>query len=199
MARAFADIAFTSSVRQQQERMGSAHYARLLSDDYFGGDVLGPSERDFIESIDGFYQATTSDTGWPYVQFRGGAPGFLRVLDDQTIAYADLRGNRQYISLGNMTQDDRVSLILMDYANARRLKIWGHAKVYETDEELRVSADTPPERLITIRVAAFDWNCPRHIPRRLTDSEAAEKVAALELENAALRRQLRTRVTNSPA
>ncbi len=194
MPYAFAEIAFTPSVQAQQHRMGSGGYARLLSAERSGGDRLGPIERSFIEQIDGFYQATVSETGWPYVQFRGGASGFLRVLNDRTIAYADLRGNRQYITLGNLTRNDRVCLILMDYANAMRLKIWGQVEIADPDDD--VAADIPQpataqtERVILIHLAAFDWNCPQHIPQRLDADEVAARIEALEAENAALRAAL---------
>ena len=188
MAYAFAKIAFTPTVRAQQERLGSGQYARFLSDDRQGGDRLSTAERVFIEERDGFYQATVSETGWPYVQFRGGARGFLKVLDERTISYADLSGNRQYISLGNLGANDRVSLILMDYPNARRLKIWGRVAVLDAGQGAPGGADgTPAERLIQIRVEAFDWNCPRHIPRRLTAEEAGNEIAVLSRENEALR------------
>lgn len=192
MPVAFAKVAFTPSVLAQQERMGSGRYARLLSDDRQGGDRIGPAERTFIEQIDGFYQATVSETGWPYVQFRGGPRGFLRVLDDQTVAYADLSGNRQYISLGNLTRNQRVALILMDYVHARRLKIWGHVEIADPDDGDLASRVPAPgtghvERLITIRVAALDWNCPQHIPQRLNTEDVADQIKALKAENDALR------------
>ena len=133
------------------------------------------------------------------MQFRGGPPGFLRVIDDRTIAYADLRGNRQYISVGNLDRDDRVSLILMDYAGARRLKIWGHATTFEAASIDAGSADAPAERVVMIHVAAFDWNCPRHIPRRFTTEEAHSEIAALSRENEALRAETRRlRRTGAP-
>lgn len=196
MALAFAEIAFTPTVRAQQARLGSGQYENFLSPERTGKDKLGPEESAFIEARDGFYQSTVSETGWPYVQFRGGPPGFLKVLDDQTIAYADLRGNRQYISLGNMTSNSRVSLILMDYANARRLKIWGHVRIAERGdanwpEQLENLLSPKTERLITIQVSAFDWNCPQHIPRRLTKGEAMDQIEVLEDENKRLRTALR--------
>lgn len=187
MALAFAEIAFTPAVRQRQDRHGSGRYAALLSDDRQGRRRLGDAERSFIEARDGFYQATVSETGWPYVQFRGGPAGFIRVLDDRTIAYADLRGNRQYISIGNLDGNDRVSLILMDYAGARRLKIWGRAVTFDSEQIDAGTTDTPAERVVMIHVEAFDWNCPRHIPRRLTAEETTTEIAALRRENQALK------------
>lgn len=186
MPYAFAEIAFTPSVRAQQDRLGSGNYANFLSAEREGDNRLSPVEQEFIEGRDGFYQATVSETGWPYVQFRGGPKGFLRVLDDRTIAYADLRGNRQYISLGNLSGNDRVSLILMDYQHARRLKIWGRVAF----------GDAPPasppgvERLVLIRVEAFDWNCPRHIPRRLTDAEHGGEIESLSRRVRELEQQI---------
>ena len=179
MARAFAEIAFTPAVRAVQERLGSAAaYDKFLAPMAERGDRLGPEEAAFIAARDGFYQATVSSTGWPYVQFRGGPAGFLKALDERTIAYADFRGNRQYLSSGNLAGDDRISLILMDYANRRRLKIWGRAKLVDitADAVLVARLHDPsyrawPERAVVITVEAFDWNCPQHIPQRLTLEE----------------------------
>ena len=123
MSRAFADIAFTPAVISMQTEFGSAeNYADFLATETDAANLIGPAEAEFIQRMDGFFQATVSETGWPYVQFRGGRPGFLQVLDQSTIAYADFRGNRQYLSAGNLSADDRVSLILVDYPNRRRLK-----------------------------------------------------------------------------
>ena len=125
MARAFAEIAFTHAVRDIQRKLGSAKaYDKFLDVDAPANKTLGEAETAFISQRDGFYQATVSETGWPYVQFRGGPRGFIKVLDEHTIAYADFRGNRQYVSTGNLGGDDRISLILMDYPNQRRLKIF---------------------------------------------------------------------------
>ena len=205
MARAFAEIAFTPTVLETQERQGSAHgYAKFLSPDAEPGNRLGPLETAFVEARDGFYQATVSETGWPYVQFRGGPAGFLKVLDPGTIAYADYRGNRQYLSVGNLQGDGRIALILMDYPNRRRLKVWGRAKTVDLkdDPELvdRLFDDgyrARPERAVVITIEALDWNCPQHIPQRLTLAELEphlaplrDELARLEQENEALRAQL---------
>ena len=193
MALAFAEIAFTPSVRAQQELGGSGQYSQFLSDTRYGGDRLTGIEREFIEARDGFYQATVSETGWPYVQFRGGQKGFLKALDDQTIAYADVRGNRQYISVGNLTVNDRISLILMDYPQARRLKIWGRVSfVAATDahKDVLAAASGRVERIAQIHVEAFDWNCPSHIPRRFTAEEAGQELEAAYHENAVLRTEI---------
>lgn len=201
MSRSFAEIAFTPTVLAEQQRMGSAdHYAGFLDPDEASGNRIGPVEQQFIGERDGFYQATVSSNGWPYVQFRGGPKGFLRVLDDQTIAYADYRGNRQYLSTGNLRDDDRVSMILMDYPNRRRLKVWGRAKLVDAKEDplLLTKVKDPdyralPERVVVITVEALDWNCPQHIPQRLTVAEYDEQLkpirdelAKLRSENAAL-------------
>ncbi|MBE1296269.1 MAG: pyridoxamine 5'-phosphate oxidase family protein [Rhodobacteraceae bacterium] len=199
MTRAFAEIAFTPAVRTHQERMGSARsYGRFLETPDRSGDRIGINEAAFIADRDGFYQATVSETGWPYVQFRGGPRGFLKVLDEKTIAYADFSGNRQYVSLGNLTENARISLILMDYPNRRRLKIWGTVEVVEgaeaADSLFPSGADAIPERAILIRIEAFDWNCPRHIPERLTLEELEphlaplrKQLAELQAENARLK------------
>jgi uncharacterized protein len=205
MARAFAEIAFTPTVRALQERQASAEaYAKFLTPQAERSDRLGPREAAFIAERDGFYQATVSSTGWPYVQFRGGPAGFLKVQNERTIAYADFRGNRQYLSSGNLTDDDRISLILMDYANGRRLKIWGRAKLvdFTADPGLVASLHDPsyrarPERAAIIIVEAFDWNCPQHIPQRLTLEELEpyfarlrDQITRLNAENRSLKAAL---------
>ena len=195
MALAFANIAFTPKVREQQERLGSARgYDRFLAEGTPAADSLTARETTFIEARDGFYQATVSETGWPYVQFRGGPKGFLKALDPKTIAYADLRGNRQYVSLGNLGGDDRVSLILMDYPNRRRLKILGRAKTVdiEDDPDLIAILAVPgykgrPERTVLVTVEGFDWNCPQHIPRRFTPEEFETELLPLREEQERLR------------
>jgi predicted pyridoxine 5'-phosphate oxidase superfamily flavin-nucleotide-binding protein len=205
MVRAFAEIAFTPAVRAIQERLGSAAaYAKFLAPEAERGDHLGPREAAFIAERDGFYQATVSSIGWPYVQFRGGPAGFLKVLNELTIAYADFRGNRQYLSSGNLADDDRISLILMDYAHGRRLKIWGRAKLIDisADPSLLARLHDPsyrarPERAVVITVEAFDWNCPQHIPQRLTVEEMEpyfarlrDQITRLDAENRSLRAAL---------
>jgi len=179
MPRAFAEIAFTPSVQSIQEREGSAaSYAKFLKPEVSGGDRLTERETEFIAERDGFYQATVSETGWPYVQFRGGPAGFLKVLSETQIGYADFRGNRQYVSTGNLTVENRISLILMDYPNRRRLKIWGHATMVDADDDPAAIArlhdenyKAIPERAVIITIDAFDWNCPQHIPQRYTLEE----------------------------
>jgi hypothetical protein len=198
----FAELAFTPLVKEQQERHGSRRqYARMEAMGE-AGDRLTEFEREFIAGRDGFYMASTGETGWPYIQYRGGEKGFLHVLDDQTLGFADLRGNKQYISVGNLGHDDRVALFFMDYAHQMRLKILGRATVHENDaeaaallEKLRVPGEkTPAERAMVIHVEGFDWNCPQHITPRYTQEElmgtlepVRKRMEALEAENARLR------------
>jgi predicted pyridoxine 5'-phosphate oxidase superfamily flavin-nucleotide-binding protein len=177
MGHKFAEIAFTDRVKQLQEDAGSrASYARMEQGDD-ANHLLGPTEAAFITERDSFYMASTSETGWPYVQHRGGPAGFLRVLDSQTIGFADFRGNKQYVSTGNIGHDDRVSLILMDYPNKRRLKILGRAKVIDLSETHLLDQLALPdyrarvERGIAIHMEAFDWNCPQHITPRFSLEE----------------------------
>lgn len=205
MSRAFAEISFTPSVLAVQEQNGSAEsYSKFLEPDADRGDRVGPMETEFISRRDGFYQATVSNAGWPYVQFRGGPIGFLKVLDESTIAYADFRGNRQYLSVGNLADNDRVSLILMDYPNRRRLKVWGRAKLVgaKDDPLLMTKLQDPtyralPERAVVIEVEALDWNCPQHIPQRMTLEElepqlkpVRDEIAQLKAENEKLKSAL---------
>jgi len=186
MGNRFAEIAFTPAVQAQQEANGSrASYARFLEGEPWN-DRLGPKEIEFLAARDGFYLASVGETGWPYVQFRSGAPGFLRVLDERTLAWADFRGNRQYVSVGNVTGNDRVSLFLMDYANRRRLKILGQAEIRQLgDDEGLASGLAMPgykavvERAVVVRIAGFDWNCPQHITPRFTLDEVEQATQPL--------------------
>ena len=202
MRRRFAELAFTPLVKEQQERHGSRRQYARMEEMGEAGDRLTEFEREFIAGRDGFYMASTGETGWPYIQYRGGVPGFLHVLDDQTLGFADLRGNKQYISVGNLEHDDRVALFFMDYAHQMRLKILGRATVHENDaeaaallEKLRVPGEkTPAERVMVIHVEGFDWNCPQHITPRYTVEELAgtlepvrTRMEELEKENARLR------------
>ena len=208
MGRRFAELAFTPLVKEQQRQHNSRHMYERVEQSPDLGDTLGPDEQEFVRERDGFYMASVSETGWPYVQYRGGEKEFLRVLDAQTLGFADLRGNKQYISTGNLNHDDRVTLFLMDYRRQSRLKILGRAKIYEGDveagklvEKLRVPGEkTPAERAILIHVEAFDWNCPQHIIPRFSEAELEPALApfrarleALEAENEALRAELAAR------
>ena len=199
MAYGFLDIAATPSVKRAQQAHGAASLWAGFEGDR-ASDHFGAAEAHFIAGRDSFYMATVSETGWPYVQHRGGPRGFLALLDDRTLAFADFRGNRQYISVGNLTADDRVALILMDYAERRRLKIYARAGARDlaADPVLANRLATPgyrgkPERAIVVRLEAFDWNCPQHITPRFTAAELAPlqaRLTELEAENSALRAKL---------
>src|ERR1700751_1079059 len=203
MSRSFAELAFTPLVKKQQERHGSRRQYARMEEIGEAGDRLTEFEREFIAASDGFYMASTGETGWPYIQYRGGEKGFLHVLDDPTLGFADLRGNKQYITMGNLEHDDRVALFFMDYAHQLRLKILGRAVIHENDAaaaeliaKLKVPGEkTPAERAVLIHVEAFDWNCPQHITPRYTQEELAgtlepirKRVELLEAENARLRK-----------
>lgn len=202
MPRAFSQLTFTPSVRSHQERMGSARsYAKFIEAGPQQGHEIGLSEKAFIEARDGFYQATVSETGWPYVQYRGGPVGFLKVLDATTIGYADLSGNKQYISRGNLDGNDRIAMILMDYANRRRLKILGRVSFAEGAEAAQhlypEGAQAEAERAAIIHVEALDWNCPSHITPRFTEAELKPhlnklgvQMAQLQAENERLKQEL---------
>ena len=193
MGHRFAELAFTPAVKAAQVRDGSRDAYRKLEEGEPHHDRLGPAEAAFLAARDSFYLASVGETGWPYVQHRGGPPGFLKVLDERTIGFADFRGNRQHVSVGNLGGDDRVSLILVDYPNRRRLKILGRARVVEPDREPETVArlEVPGyrakvERGILVAVEAFDWNCPQHITPRYTAAEVAEAVAPLRARVAEL-------------
>jgi uncharacterized protein len=203
MPHGFLGIAATPSVRAVQASMGSDH----LWQDYQGDrafNAFRPAEIAFIAQRDSFFMATVSETGWPYVQHRGGPPGFLKVLDDKTLAFADYRGNRQYISVGNLGANDRAALILLDQARRARLKIYAHvtAVPLDADPALTERVIDPAyrakaERILVLHLVAFDWNCSQHITPRFTEAEITaaiqplhERLAALETENAELRARL---------
>jgi uncharacterized protein len=214
MSRSYHATTFTREVLDAQSRYGSrAAWHRLEPSDTRpadptteGGprtrDPLTALERDFLARLDGFYLATVSSSGWPYVQFRGGPPGFVRTPDEHTIAWDDYRGNRQYISVGNLAGDARASLIFMDYALQMRLKVLGTARVTDAHPDQRPTPRTPTvtgrpprvEREVSIDVVAFDWNCPQHITPRYTSAqvEAAaaplhQRIRDLEADNDRLR------------
>lgn len=199
MTHRFAEIAFTDSVKAAQE-----HYRTRSQNERFethGGpnDALGPGEAEFIAARDSFYMATVSETGWPYVQHRGGPTGFLRVLNPRQLVFADFRGNTQYVSVGNLTHNNRVALILMDYPRRLRLKIQGRARIVdstELDPEMLRRVEMPTyrarvERVMLIDVEAFDWNCPQHITPRFTQAEVDVVVQPLRHKIALLEAQLR--------
>lgn len=179
MGHKFAEIAFTSSVRAVQEAQGSRRaYARMPEGDD-GNDVLGDDEVAFIGARDSFYMATVGETGWPYVQHRGGPIGFVRVLDPHTLGFADFRGNRQYVTVGNLRTDDRAALFFMDYPHRLRLKLLGRVTLIEPGSERVAELEIPDyrarvERGFIIRVEAFDWNCSQHITPRYTVEQLRE-------------------------
>lgn len=196
MASAFADITFTPSVKAAQSLYGSREANRGFELSENTGNELGEHEAEFIAQRDSFYQATVSESGWPYVQHRGGPVGFLKVLDERTIGFADFRGNRQYLSVGNLNADERISLILMDYPNRRRLKLWGKARiVHERDypeliaqlEVLTYRAQI--ERGIIIHIEAIEWNCPQHITPRYSEAQLESILAPVLAENQQLKAQ----------
>jgi predicted pyridoxine 5'-phosphate oxidase superfamily flavin-nucleotide-binding protein len=170
----FANLAFTDAVKALQEQAGSrSAYASVESRE--GSDVsLGPREARFIAERDSFYLGSVTSDGWPYIQHRGGARGFLHVLDPLHLAFADYGGNRQYVSVGNLAGNDRVALFLMDYAARARLKLLGHARILAPNEAPELAQVLAPpegyhahvERLFVITIAAWDWNCHQHIAKR---------------------------------
>jgi len=180
-----SDIAFTPAVKRQQEARGSRRgYARMENGQGWSNRIDG-NVKAFIESRISFYMATANGEGQPYIQHRGGPEGFLRVLDPRTLAFADYAGNRQYISTGNLTENEKVFLFLMDYQNRQRIKIWGTAKLVEDDSELlaRLMPEgyrARPERVFIIRVEAWDANCPQHIPVMYPESQVAEAIGILQ-------------------
>lgn len=205
MTYPFGEIAFTQAVRREQARHGSADaYARQMArpdPTPEGLAKLGENEAAFIAARDSFYIASVSETGWPYMQHRGGPPGFIRALDDRHIGFLDYRGNRQYVSVGNIAGNDRVSLFFMDYANRTRLKLLGHARVLEGADAIAPFAEqlvTPGyrahvERAIVIAVEATDWNCPQHITQRFTLAEVERAVLPLQQRIAELETELAAR------
>jgi hypothetical protein len=197
MGHQFSKIMFTPAVRALQEADGSrASYAKNeLGEPHH--DRLGEREAAFIAMRDSFYMATVTETDWPYIQHRGGPAGFLRVLDEKTIAFADFRGNRQFVSVGNLANNDRVALFLMDYAHQARLKILGHAGVEELKDDPALAAKlalpgyrAKPERAFLITVDAFDWNCPQHITQRFTLADVEDAVGAMKARIAELEAEL---------
>lgn len=203
MAYGFLDIAMTPSVRAAQAEMGAAsHWEAFRGNRAF--DHFTANEAAFLAERDSFYMASVSETGWPYVQHRGGPAGFLKMVDDRTLAFADYRGNRQYISTGNLAENDRACLILMDYPRRARLKIYAHVEKLAVDADAALTAlvmdkdyKARAERIFRLRLEAFDWNCPQHITPRFTEGEIQaavrplhERLAQLEADNAALHARL---------
>ncbi len=198
----FTQLAFTESVKAQQEKYGTrTAYARMEQGGEFRNQITWQEQR-HIENRDSFYLSSVGENGWPYMQFRGGPKGFLKVIDENTLAFADFRGNGQYISTGNFTDNQKTMLFLMDYPNKTRLKIWAEAEVLDPAEHPELTKQLTPqdyeatvERIIVFTVQAFDWNCPQHITPRYTQEEVKEsqqaltaRIAELETENESLKR-----------
>jgi len=202
----YAEMAFSDASKRFQERYGSrASYARMEL--FKNPDGLTEYEIDFISHQDNFYMATNGKDGYPYIQFRGGPKGFLKVLDDQTLGFVDFGGNKQYISIGNLTTNNKVALFLLDQAAKTRLKIYAEAEIVEIDDnpELFEKLDPQdykhrPERILVLHVKAYDWNCPQHITERYTLEEISaefmaqhEYINKLRAENERLKAELNSR------
>ncbi len=198
----FGEIAFTEHVKAEQDLRGSREmYEGMVNRP--APDGFGEREAAFIAMRDSFYMATVSEDGWPYIQHRGGPRGFLKLLSPTQLGFADYRGNRQYVSVGNLQTEKRVSLFLMDYPNRARLKLLGHARVQaaeanpELAETLAIEGQGNVERLFTLDIEAFDWNCPQFITPRFTEAELAaslspmvDELQTLRQENAFLKQEL---------
>jgi uncharacterized protein len=197
MTQRYLSTTLTPSVREAQQH----YYGRSAAIPAVPGrDVLGEDEAAFIAARDSFYLATVSETGWPYIQHRGGPAGFLRVLNPGTLAFADYQGNRQLISTGNVLVNDRVSLFLMDYRQRQRLKILGHARITDAgdvdEETVHLMGDLPRakiERIIVVDVVGYDWNCPKHITPRYSLGEVEELAGSLRERIAQLERELESK------
>ena len=201
MAHQFSSLTFTDDIKAVQREQGSRSANEKLTERGPANDTLSEFEKDFVSRRDGFYISTVTSNGWPYIQFRGGPVGFLHVVDDRTLAYADITGNRQYITTGNLRSSDRAALFLMDYPHQARLKILAHletipwSKAPAWKDQLIIDDKGRPERLVLIHVAAFDWNCPQHIPQRWTIDELQQtplfgRIKSLEQEVTDLRAAL---------
>ncbi|GFE72100.1 pyridoxamine 5'-phosphate oxidase family protein [Chroococcus sp. FPU101] len=195
MPRKFGEIAFTPEVKTVQEQLGSRQtYDRYIANGS-ANDTITPTIEEFIAQLDGFYLGTVSSNGYPYIQFRGGAHGFLKVLDEKTLGFADFLGNVQYITVGNLSGNDKAFLFLMDYRHRKRIKIWGRAETVAGDLELieRLRVPNYPaaiERAILFHVEAISENCPQHIPIRYSETEVKAIMAPLQTRIAELEKQL---------
>jgi uncharacterized protein len=200
MAQIASDIAFTPSVKAEQARHGSRNQYERMERLKGWPTTVTPDLAAFIADARSFYLATASADGQPYIQHRGGPVGFLKILDDKTLAFADYGGNKQYITIGNLAENPKAYIFIMDYVHQRRVKLWGTAKVVEGDQELLSKLSDPgyrasPERAIVFTLEAWDRNCPQHIPRMLPFDEVAAaigrlqtRIVDLEAENARLRK-----------
>lgn len=196
MAMKYLDLALTESVRRAQQQY-YGHAATIAESPE--RDPLGEAEMEFITTRDSFYLGTVSESGWPYLQHRGGSAGFLRVLSPSRLAFADYRGNRQLLSTGNLLANDRVALFLMDYANRARLKVFGHGRIEDARSQPELVAQLASldvrakvERILFIDVVSYDWNCPKYITPRYSNGEVEEVVGPLKSRIAELEAQLRS-------
>lgn len=197
MAARYMQIALTPAVQEAQDRYFGRHQ---VVNDAPETDALTGEEVEFIGARDSFYMATVSETGWPYLQHRGGPPGFVKVLGPNLIGFADFKGNRQLLSTGNLATEDRVAIFMMDYPRQERLKLLGHARVLDAREHPELVEQIAPadlrgrvERLFLVRVVSFDWNCPQYITPRFTAAEIEAQTAPLRARIAELERQLATK------
>lgn len=197
MSRRFHDLTFTAAVRALQELDGSRASYERAAEGPVQDAVLTAREADFLAERDSFFIASSSASGWPYIQHRGGPPGFVQAIGPDAIAFPDFAGNRQFITAGNAAADDRVALIVVDYAHRRRLKLLGHLTLHalepgsERDEDMVLPAyPARIERLALVRIVGFDWNCPQHILPRFTEREIEARVAPLRAQIVQLEREL---------
>lgn len=194
MKKYASDVAFSPAVKRLQEEKGSrSGYARM-EEKYGWQETVTENLAHFIGERDSFYFGTANAEGQPYIQHRGGKPGFLKVLDNKTLAFADFSGNRQYITTGNLSENDKAIIFLMDYSKRRRIKIWGRAKVANDSDLTTRLTDSEygerPEQVIVFEVDAWDANCPQHISRRYSETEVNEIIAPLKRRIAELEAQL---------
>jgi predicted pyridoxine 5'-phosphate oxidase superfamily flavin-nucleotide-binding protein len=203
MGYGFLGTFSTPSVRRAQAKNGADEYRSKFHENRTF-EAFTPDESGFIAARDSFYIATVAENGWPYIQHRGGPAGFLRVLDEKTLGFADFRGNRQYISVGNLGADDRAALFLMDYPHRQRLKILGHIEIKDVTRDAELASKLAVtgykakiERAMLFHLESFDWNCPQHITPRFTEAELVpalapirERLESLEAENKILRARL---------
>jgi predicted pyridoxine 5'-phosphate oxidase superfamily flavin-nucleotide-binding protein len=202
MADKYMQLVLTPAVQQAQDKYFGKHQVVKNAPET---DALTPDEAYFIDSRDSFYMATVSETGWPYLQHRGGPPGFVKVLGPNLIGFADFKGNRQLVSTGNLDITDRVALFMMDYPRRTRLKLLGHARVLDSREHPELVDQLAPEslrskveRLLLIQVISYDWNCPQYITPRFTAAEVEEYAAPLKARIAELEAQLAARDGTGP-
>jgi predicted pyridoxine 5'-phosphate oxidase superfamily flavin-nucleotide-binding protein len=191
-----SDIAFTPAVKAQQERMGSRRAYAHMEEGSGWQTHITPELAEFIAQRNSMYLATVNAAGQPYIQHRGGPTGFLRVLDEQTFGFADFAGNKQYITLGNLQENTRAHVFLMDYARRRRIKIWGVLTAVEGDSELNArlkpeNYKARVERAMLIRISAWDVNCPQHIPVKIDADDVAAALAKRDARIAALEAEVR--------